>query len=123
VNTLIGTRSEQTPLSTISQPSQQKGANPWLFQTTAIGGLITTALAISQTGVMDLCSWSGPMALMVAWFVLPVTAIASIAGVAATTNRTIARYFSATVAVGFTAMWLFALVWAQVGDAVNQVAC
>lgn len=123
MNTLTRTTSYHVSMSAVDQPSYQKGANPQLFQTIAIGALLATAVGINLTGAMHLCSSSGPMALMVAWFVLPVTAISSIAGAATSTHRTTGRYLTASVAVGFTALWLFGLAWAHVGDAINQVAC
>jgi len=102
---------------------EQTGAKPRLFQTIAVGATIMTAVAIYLTGGMDLCSSSGPIALTAAWFLLPVTAISSIAGAATATRRTAYRYLTAIVAVGFAAIWLFALVWAQVGSVLDQVAC
>jgi hypothetical protein len=114
---------EQAPPSAASSPSEQLGADPFFFQSFAVGALIMTAVGIGLTGVIDLCSSFGPIALMAAWFLLPIGAIASIAGAATSTHPTAARYLTALTAVGFTAMWLFGLVWAQVGDAINRVAC
>lgn len=123
MNTITHTTPEQAPLPTTARSTQHVGADPLLFQMIAIGALITTAVGISLTGAMDLCSWSGPMALMFAWFLLPVTGVSAIAGAAVSTRRSVDRYLTAFMAVGLTAMWLFALVWAQVGDVMNQVAC
>jgi hypothetical protein len=44
-------------------------------------------------------------------------------GAAVATDRTMERYAAASVALGLTAMWLFALSWAHVGEAINGVAC
>jgi hypothetical protein len=123
VNTITHTTPEQVPLPTTTRSTQRAGANPILFQTIAIGALITTAVGINLTGAMDLCSTFGPIALMVTWFLLPVTGISAIAGAAFSAHRSADRYLTAFMAVGLTAMWLFALVWAQVGDAMDQVAC
>ncbi len=123
MNTLTVSRLEQAPLFETSSPMDQPGADPFFFQSFAIGALIMTAIGIGLTGVIDLCSSFGPIALMAAWFVLPIGAIASIAGAATSTHRTAARYLTAFTAVGFTAMGLFGLVWAQVGDAIDRVAC
>ncbi|MEE8456768.1 MAG: hypothetical protein V3S28_01850 [Acidimicrobiia bacterium] len=123
MNTLTASRLEQAPLSETAPPLDQLGADPFFFQSFAIGALIMTAVGIALTGDMDLCSSFGPIVLMVAWFVLPIGAIASIAGAATSTHRTAERYLTAFAAVGFTAMWLFGLVWAQVGHAIDRVAC
>ncbi len=123
MNTLTGSRLEQAPPSAPSSPLDQPGADPFLFQSFAVGALIMTAVGIGLTGVIDLCSSFGPIALMAVWFLLPIGAIASIAGAATSTHRTAARYLTAFTAVGFTAMWLFGLVWAHVGDAIDRVAC
>ncbi len=131
MNTLTASRSEQAPSSAASspldqpgaEPLDQPGADPFIFRLFAIGALIMTAVGIALTGVMDLCSSFGPIALLTAWFLIPIGAIASIAGAATSTHRTAARYLTAFTAVGFTAMWLFGLVWAHVGDAIDQVAC
>ncbi len=123
MNTLTASRLEQAPSSETAPSLDQLGADPFFFQSFAVGALIMTAVGIGLTGVMDLCSSFGPIALMAAWFVLPIGAIASIAGAATSTHRTAARYLTAFTAVGFTAMWLFGLVWAQVGHAIDRVAC
>jgi hypothetical protein len=111
------------PSTTTDAPIQTRGEPLLLLRSIAVGATIMTALAIYLTGAMDLCSNSGPIALMAAWFLLPVTAISSIAGAATATRRSAYRYLTAIVAVGFAAMWLFALAWAQVGNAIDQVAC
>ncbi len=123
MNVFTWSASGPTPESTATQTSPLVVANPLIWQLIAVVALLTTAAGVSLTGTMDLCSSTGSIALAVAWFIPPITAISSIVVAAMATDRTIERYFAATVAVGLTAMWLFALVWAQVGEAIDRVAC
>jgi len=58
---------------------------------------------------MDLCASPGPISLMVAWFVLPVTGIAGMVGVAISALCTVRRCLTAITAVGFAAMWLLGI--------------
>jgi hypothetical protein len=61
VGTLTVPTSEQTP-----RRFDQLDADPFLFKTNALVAALTTAMAIGQTGNMDLCASSGPVSLMVA---------------------------------------------------------
>ncbi len=123
MSTLIDTRPQQARSSTPTQPEAKLDVGLFLLRSIAIGALLTTALAISVTGAIDLCSSSGPITMMVAWFVLPTIAIASITGVATTMHRSPDRYLTTAVAITLTALWLYGLTWAHVADAINQTAC
>ena len=118
MSTLTVQTSERAPLRI-----DQVDADSFLFKTIALAAAFGTAMAIGQTGNMDLCASSGPISLKVAWFVLPVTGIAAMVGVATSTHCTVQRCLTAITAVSFTAMWLFGISWAHVGDAINRIGC
>lgn len=123
MNVFTSSTSGPTPGSTITHTSPLIVADAFVFRIIAVSALLTTAVAIPLTAAMDLCSSTGSVALAVAWFIPPIAAISSMVGAAVATDRTMERYAAAIVALGLTAMWLFALSWAHVGEAINGVAC
>lgn len=76
-----------------------------------------------MTGAIDLCDTMGPVVLALAWLIAPVVAISGIIGVAVATESTWERVGAIVVATLITGVWLYALAWASVGEAMQRTAC
>jgi hypothetical protein len=94
-----------------------------IWRTIAIVAMLATAVGIAVTGAVDLCRSMGPEVLAIAWLVAPVVAISGMAGVAVVTESTWERIGATIAAVGITGIWLYALVWASVGEAIQGTTC
>jgi hypothetical protein len=94
-----------------------------VWRTVAIVAMLATAVGIAVTGAVDLCRSMGPEMLAIAWLVAPVVAISGMAGVAVVTESTWERIGATIAAVGITGIWLYALVWASVGEAIQGTTC
>ncbi len=94
-----------------------------VWRAIVIVAMLATAVGIAVTGAMDLCRSMGPEVLAVAWLVAPVVAISGMAGVAVVTESTWERIGASIAAVGITGVWLYALVWASVGEAIQGTTC
>jgi hypothetical protein len=94
-----------------------------IWRTIAIVATLATAVGIAVTGAVDLCRSMGPEVLAIAWLVAPVVAISGMAGVAVVTESTWERVGATIAAVGITGIWLYALVWASVGEAIQGTTC
>jgi hypothetical protein len=94
-----------------------------VWRAIVIVAMLATAVGIAVTGAMDLCRSMGPEVLAVAWLVAPVVAISGMAGVAVVTESTWERIGASIAAVGITGVWLYALVWASVGEAIQGATC
>jgi hypothetical protein len=65
----------------------------------------------------------GPVVLALAWLIAPVVAISAIIGVAVATESTWERVGAIVVATAMTGVWLYALAWASVGEAMQRTTC
>lgn len=93
------------------------------WQSLAVVALAATVVGLAVSRAADLCSSIGPVVLLLTWFVAPVVAIAAIATVAIVADDRLERVVAALVGAGLTGAWLFALVWASVGEAIQRSAC
>ena len=93
------------------------------WQSAAVIAMVASVAGIAATRAIDLCSSIGPEVLAIAWLVAPIAAISSIVGVAVVTRSTVERVTAAVVAVMITGAWIFALLWASVGEAIQGSAC
>jgi hypothetical protein len=96
---------------------------PVSWQLIAVVSLLGTAVAVTTTDAMNLCSSMGPAVLVMTWFVMPVIAIASIVTVAAVTPDTTERLIAAALAVTLTTAWMYAFAWASVAQAIQGTTC
>ncbi len=85
--------------------------------------MLATVGAVSATRAADLCSSTGPILLIFAWVLAPIVAIASITTIAVITDNAVERFVAVVLAVAFTGAWLFALIWASVGEAILRSSC
>jgi hypothetical protein len=65
----------------------------------------------------------GPVVLALTWLIAPVVAISAIIGAAVATESAWERVGAIVVATAFTGLWLYALVWASVGEAMQRTTC
>jgi hypothetical protein len=105
------------------EPAERAPINAAIWQTIAVAAALATALGIAVTGAIDLCSSMGPVVLALAWLIAPVVAISGIIGVAVVTESPWERVGAIVVAVAMTGVWLYALVWASVGEALQGTTC
>jgi hypothetical protein len=96
---------------------------PDVWKMIAVVSLLATAVGLTATDTTDLCSLIGPHLLGMTWLVMPIAAIASIVTVAALTRHTAERLIAATLAIGLTTGWTYAIVWASVGQAMQGTTC
>lgn len=96
---------------------------PEIWRLIAVIAMLGTAVGITSTDAINLCSSAGPLVLSLAWLVLPIITIASIATVAAVTPQTAERFIAATLALCLTAGWTYAIAWASVGQAIQGTMC
>lgn len=96
---------------------------PDIWKMVAVVSLLATAVGITATDTTNLCSSIGPHLLSVTWLVLPIAAIASIATIAVLTPNGAERLIAATLAIGLTTGWTYAVVWASVGQAIQGTTC
>ena len=96
---------------------------PDVWKMVAVVSLLATAVGITATDTTNLCSLIGPHLLAMTWLVMPIAAIASIATIAVLTRHTVERCIAATLAVGLTTGWTYAIVWASVGQAIQGTTC
>lgn len=94
-----------------------------VWRAIVIVAMLATAVGIAVTGAVDLCRSMGPEVLAIAWLVAPVVAISGMAGVAVVTESTWERIGATIAAVIITGIWLYALVWASVGEAIQGATC
>ena len=94
-----------------------------VWQSLAVVALAATVVGVAVSRATDLCSSIGPVVLLLTWFVAPVVAIAAIATVAVLADDRLEQVVAALVGVGLTGAWLFSLVWASVGEAIERSAC
>ena len=106
-----------------SEPAEEMSDKSSVWRTIAIVAMLATAVGIAVTGAIDLCRSMGPEVLAVAWLVAPVVAISGMAGVAVVTESTWERIGATIAAVSITGIWLYALVWASVGEAIQGTTC
>lgn len=97
--------------------------NVFVWQALAVLGLVGTVVGVAVSRAIDLCGSAGPAVLVVAWFIAPVVSIASVVAVAVVSRQTQERIVAVVLGIVFTGMWLFALVWASVGEAIQRSAC
>jgi hypothetical protein len=95
----------------------------FVWQALAVLGLAGTVVGVSVSRTVDLCGSAGPAVLVVAWFIAPVVAIASVVAIAFVSRERHERIVAVVLAIVLTGAWLFALVWASVGEAVQRSAC
>ena len=93
------------------------------WQSAAVIAMVASIAGIAATRAIDLCSSIGPEVLAIAWLVAPIAAISSIVGVAVVTRSTLERVTAAAVAVMIAGGWIFALMWASVGEAMQRSTC
>ena|GEM_PF-2825266 len=105
----------------LSQPSVAGSAVVW--QSIAIVALAAMVVGVSISRGTDLCSSIGPVILLLTWLVAPVVAIAAIATVAVLADDRLERIVAGFVGIVLTGAWLFTLVWASIGEAVQRSAC
>jgi hypothetical protein len=105
------------------EPAERAPINAAIWQTIAVAAALATALGIAVTGAIDLCRSMGPVVLALAWLIAPVVAISGIIGVAVVTESPWERVGAIVVAVAMTGVWLYALVWASVGEALQGTTC
>jgi hypothetical protein len=111
------------PKATTPLISSQLVGSPVVWQSLAIVALAAMVVGVAISRATDLCSSVGPAILLLTWFVAPVVAIAAIATVAVVADDRLERIVAGFVGVVLTGAWLFALVWASVGEAVQRSAC
>lgn len=95
----------------------------FFWQSAAVIAMVASIAGIAATRAIDLCSSIGPEVLAVAWLVAPIAAISSIVGVAVVTRNTPERITAAVVALMMAGAWIFALMWASVGEAMQRSGC
>jgi hypothetical protein len=95
----------------------------FVWQALAVLGLVGTVVGVAVSRAVDLCGSVGPVVLVVAWFIAPVVAIASVVAIAVVSRETHERIVAVVLGIVLTGTWLFALVWASVGEAVQRSGC
>ena len=85
--------------------------------------MLVTALGVAATGAVDLCSSMGPVVLGLTWLVAPVVAISAVVGVAVLSESTWERVGAAMLSFAIAGVWLYALMWASVGEAMQGTTC
>lgn len=105
----------------LSQTSIAGSAVVW--QSLAIAALAAMVVGVSISRGTDLCSSIGPVILLLTWLIAPVVAIAAIATVAILADDRLEQIVAGFVGIALTGAWLFALVWASIGEAVQRSAC
>jgi hypothetical protein len=93
------------------------------WQSAAVIAMVASIAGVAATRAIDLCSSIGPEVLAVAWLVAPIATISSIVGVAVVSRNTFERITAAVVAALIAGAWIFALIWASVGEAMQRSAC
>jgi len=107
----------------LDEHAEEISDNASVWRTIAVVALLATAVGLATTGAIDLCTSMGPAVLGLTWLITPVVAISGIAGVAVVTESTWERVGAVILAIAVTGVWLYALVWASVGEAIQGSTC
>jgi hypothetical protein len=107
----------------LSEHAEEISDKASVWRTIAVVAMLATAVGIAVTGSVDLCHSMGPEMLAIAWLIAPVVAISGMAGVAVATESMWERIGATIAAVSITGIWLYALVWASVGEAIQGTTC